>query len=277
MSVTFVVVPQWQGSPSPRAMRQAEGALAIRSDLPASATRDVAVPLEAGDEQGTGIHRFSSLQLVRERLRDVLGELDGPAITIGGDCAVSAAAVAHAADRATADGGGLALVWFDAHPDLNSPESSPSHAFAGMVLRSIIDDGVVAAEHVTLAGARSWDPDEERYAGENAVRSFPRRRPRRSLGPRRGGRLDRGRPRVPAHRPRRARSRQSSTGLLDPEPFGISASALVQAVKALTARLPLAGATLAAFAPASADAAVEDAPTLLRIIGALSQGAGNGR
>src|SRR4051812_40354816 len=97
MAVTFVVVPQWQGSPSSRAMRQAEGAAAIREDLPTSATREVDVPLEAGDDQGTGIARFSSLQLVRERLGDLLDELDGPAITIGGDCAVSATAVAHAA------------------------------------------------------------------------------------------------------------------------------------------------------------------------------------
>ena len=55
------------------------------------------MPLEAGDDQGTGIARFSSLQFVRERLRDVLDDVDGPAITVGGDCAVSAAAIAHAA------------------------------------------------------------------------------------------------------------------------------------------------------------------------------------
>ena len=276
VSVTFVVVPQWQGSPSPRAMRQAEGALAIRADLPAGATRDVAVPLEAGDEQGTGIQRFSSLQLVRERLRDVLGELDGPAITIGGDCGVSAAAIAHAAQVAANEGGGLALVWFDAHPDLNSAESSPSHAFAGMVLRSIIEDGVVAAERVTLAGARNWDPDEERFAGEHAVRAFPAddlADPSALVD----AVVSTGADRLYLHIDLDVLDPGELEGLLDPEPFGVSASALVQAVKALTARLPLAGATLAAFAPASADAAVEDAPTLLRIIGALSRGAGNAR
>ena len=177
---------------------------------------------------------------------------------------------------ATAEGGGLALVWFDAHPDLNSAESSPSHAFAGMVLRSIIDDGVVAAEHVTLAGARSWDPDEERYAGEQAVRSFP---PDDLADPSAfvEAVASTGADRVYLHIDLDVLDPGELEGLLDPEPFGISASALVQAVKALTARLPLAGATLAAFAPASADAAVEDAPTLLRIIGALSKGAGNGR
>ena len=276
MSVTFVVVPQWQGSPSPRAMRQAEGALAIRADLPASATRDVTVPLEAGDEQGTGIHRFSSLQLVRERLHDLLGELDGPAITIGGDCAVSAAAVAHAARQATEAGGGLALVWFDAHPDLNSAQTSPSHAFAGMVLRSIIDDGVVPAGHVTLAGARNWDPEEERFASEHGIRSFPTDD---LVDP--AALVDAvastGADRLYLHIDLDVLDPGELLGLLDPEPFGVSASALVEGIKALTARLPLAGATIAAFAPASADAAVDDAPTLLRIIGALSKGAGNAR
>src|SRR5690606_15739623 len=118
-------------------------------------------------DQGTGIARFSSLQLVRERLTDVLGELDGPAVTVGGDCAVSAAAVAHAARD-----GDIALVWFDAHPDLNSPQTSPSGAFAGMVLSSLIDDETVPAERVFLAGARSWDAGEESYATEAGIRSF---------------------------------------------------------------------------------------------------------
>ncbi|HEY4152956.1 MAG TPA: arginase family protein, partial [Pseudolysinimonas sp.] len=99
MTATFVVVPQWQGSPSSRAMRLAEGAAAIREDLPTGATREVPVPLEAGDDQGTGVARFSSLQLVRERLRDTLGELEDAAVVIGGDCGVSSAAVAHAVDR----------------------------------------------------------------------------------------------------------------------------------------------------------------------------------
>src|SRR4051812_5208731 len=168
MPVTFVVVPQWQGSPSSRAMRQAEGAAAIREDLPSARTREVSVPLEAGDDQGSGIARFSSLQLVRERLTDVLDEVEGPAITVGGDCAVSSAAVAHAAAA-----GDIALIWFDAHPDLNSPATSPSGAFAGMTLRALIDDGVVPASRVFLAGARSWDAGEQAFAAETGIRAFP--------------------------------------------------------------------------------------------------------
>jgi arginase len=267
MAVSFVVVPQWQGSPSSRAMRQAEGAQAIREDLPAASTREVAVPLEAGDDQGTGIARFSSLQLVRERLADVLGEVDGPAVTIGGDCAVSAAAVAHAASR-----GEIVLVWFDAHPDLNSPQTSPSGAFAGMVLRSLIDDGVVPAERVLLAGARSWDPGEEAYTAESGIRSFT---VDDLTDP--AGLVDAvaatGATALYLHIDLDVLDPAEFSGLLDPEPFGLQPAELLAAISALTARLPLAGATIAAYAPASEEGRVDDAPTILRIVGALSRSA----
>jgi arginase len=264
MAVTFVVVPQWQGSPSSRAMRQAEGALAIQEDLPAGATREVSVPLEAGDDQSTGIARFSSLQLVRERLADVLGEIDGPAVTIGGDCAVSAAAVAHAARD-----GDTALVWFDAHPDLNSPETSPSGAFAGMVLHSLVDGGVVPADRVFLAGARSWDPGEEAFADESAIRAFavdeladPAALVKAVAAS--------GAKSVYLHVDLDVLDPAEFSGLLDPEPFGLPVSALVATIKALTKRLPLSGATLAAYAPSSEQGRIDDAPTLLRIVGALA-------
>jgi arginase len=264
MPVSFVVVPQWQGSPSSRAMRLAEGAAAIREDLPSARTTEVAVPLEAGDDQGGRIARFSSLQLVRERLTDALSDLESPAVVVGGDCAVSAAAVAHAARR-----GELALVWFDAHPDLNSPQTSPSGAFAGMVLQSLIEDGAVPAGRVFLAGARSWDPGEEAYATERGIRAF--------------GVADLADPAALAdavaasgasavylHIDLDVLDPAEFSGLLDPEPFGLGPANLVTAIRALTASLPLAGATLASYAPGSEQGRIDDAPTLLRIVGALA-------
>jgi len=44
----------------------------------------------------------------------------------------------------------------------------------------------------------------------------------------------------------------------------------VGAIRALRERFTLAGATIAAYAPASPAETVEDAPTILRIIGALA-------
>jgi arginase len=260
----FVVVPQWQGSPSSRAMRLAEGAEAIRGDLPASSTVTVEVPLEAGDEQGTGIARFGSLELVRERLTAALQAGESPAIVIGGDCAVSAAAVAHVA------GPDLALVWFDAHPDLNTPATSPSGAFAGMVLGSLVGDGTVDPSRVVLAGAREWDAAEEAFVAERGIRALD---------------VDAladadavadavvatGATRVYVHIDLDVLDPAEFDGLLAPIPFGVTATQLVATVRALAARVPLAGATIASFAPESAAHAVDDAPTILRLIASLRE------
>jgi len=264
VTATFVVVPQWQGSPSSRAMRLAEGAAAIREDLPSASTVDVPVPLEAGDEQGTGIARFSSLQLVRERVRDALGEVDDAAVVIGGDCGVSSAAVAHAVDRR----GDLALVWFDAHPDLNSPESSPSGAYAGMVLRSIIDHELVPAGRVLLAGARSWDPGEDAFAAEAGIRSLTVDElsdPKALVD----AVAATGAESVYLHIDLDVLDPSELAGLLDPEPFGLSGAALAATIKALRERFALAGATIAAYAPAGPDDVADDAPAILRVIAAL--------
>jgi arginase len=265
VTATFVVVPQWQGSPSSRAMRLADGAAAIRADLPSTATREVSVPLESGDAQGTGVSRFSSLQLIRERLRDALDDIADTPIVIGGDCGVSSAAVTHAVEKR----GDLALIWFDAHPDLNSPESSPSGAFGGMVLRALVDDGVVPSGRVLLAGERSWDPGEDEFAAAAGIRSFT---------------VDEltdaaalveavaatGAEAVYVHIDLDVLDPGEIAGLLDPEPFGLAASTLVAAIRALRERFALAGATIAAYAPASPAETVDDAPTILRIIGALA-------
>jgi arginase len=64
----------------------------------------------------------------------------------------------------------VAVVWIDAHGDLNTPESSPSGNAWGMPLRMLIDAGDVAPEDVTLLGARSLDPSEEAFIAEAGIR-----------------------------------------------------------------------------------------------------------
>ena len=60
-------------------------------------------------------------------------------------------------------------------------------------------------------------------------------------------------------------------GIGFPEPFGLSPNALVACIRALLERWPLAGAGITEFAPASLADAVEDVPTILRIVGALAK------
>lgn len=266
MTLRFVLVPQWQGSPSPRAMRLVDGVAALQTDLPSAATSTVAVPLESGDEQGTGVARYTSVQLVRERTSVALQDVDGPVVVVGGDCGVSAAGIAVAANRHP----DLAVVWFDAHPDLNSAETSPSGAFAGMVLRSAIDNGDIGADRVLIAGARSWDPGEQAFAAESGVHV---------LSVDELGDPDAlvatvaatGAGAVYVHVDLDVLDPADLGGLLDPEPFGLSTPALIAAIRGLRARFPLAGATLAAYAPTALDTeqAADDAATILRIIAAL--------
>jgi arginase len=274
MSASFVVVPQWQGSGSSRAMRLVDGAEAIRGDLPAASTFSVNVPLEAGDELNTGIARAGSLRLVHERTLAVLAEIDGWAITIGGDCGVSLAAVGHANERT---GGDLAVVWFDAHPDLNSPQSSPSGAFTGMVLRALTGEGVeglvparpVASSHIVLAGVRSTDEGEEDYMAAAGIRR---------LGVDELATPDllleaiaaTGATSVYLHIDVDVLDPAEISGLANPVPFGISAAELSEVIRAVKGRFAVAGASLTGFTPSSPEAAVNDLGTLLRVIGALT-------
>ena len=87
-------------------------------------------------------------------------------LVAGGYCCAHVGAVEALATRV----GRLGIVWFDAHGDLNTPESSPSGNLWGMPLRMLIDSDTVAAEDVALVGARSLDPPEETFIFESGLR-----------------------------------------------------------------------------------------------------------
>jgi arginase len=82
--------------------------------------------------------------------------LPRPALVLGGCCCSHVGAIRGLAERH----GRLAVVWLDAHGDLNTPETSPSGNQWGMPLRMAIDEGSVAAGNVALVGARNLDPPE---------------------------------------------------------------------------------------------------------------------
>ena len=87
-------------------------------------------------------------------------------VVLGGCCCSHVGAVRELTRRH----GRVAVVWLDAHGDLNTPESSPSGNAWGMPLRMLIDAGDVAAEDVTLLGARNLDPPEEVFIEASGVR-----------------------------------------------------------------------------------------------------------
>ena len=87
-------------------------------------------------------------------------------VVLGGCCCAHIGAVEALAARH----GRVAIVWLDAHGDLNTPESSPSGHPWGMPLRTLLDGGTVAAEDVALVGARNLDPPEVDYIAESGLK-----------------------------------------------------------------------------------------------------------
>ena len=87
-------------------------------------------------------------------------------LVLGGCCCSHIGAVEGLANRHDR----VAVVWLDAHGDLNTPESSPSGNPWGMPLRMLIDSGAVAADDVCLVGARDLDQPEEEFIAESGLR-----------------------------------------------------------------------------------------------------------
>jgi arginase len=99
-------------------------------------------------------------------------ELPARPIVLGGCCCSHVGAI----EALSAGEECLAVVWLDAHGDLNTPQTSPSGNTWGMPLRMVIDDGAVLPGNVALIGARNLDPPEVEFiesagvqTGEGAV------------------------------------------------------------------------------------------------------------
>ncbi|WP_271222194.1 GNAT family N-acetyltransferase [Streptosporangium carneum] len=156
-----VEAPQWQGSSSATAHRLEQGASLLAAMVP-DAER-VRVP--------TGPTLTETAARIRAALSRARGRL---VVTAGGDCGVELEPVAAAVRR---HGDRLAVVWFDAHGDLNTPGSSPSGAFHGMVLRALLGDGppgltpvpALRPEQVVLAGVRALDPAERDHVRAEGI------------------------------------------------------------------------------------------------------------
>ena len=86
-------------------------------------------------------------------------------LVLGGCCCAHVGGVEGLAARH----GRVAVVWLDAHGDLNTPETSPSGNAWGMPLRMLFESGAVAPEDAVLVGARNLDPPEEAFIAESRL------------------------------------------------------------------------------------------------------------
>jgi arginase len=101
-------------------------------------------------------------------------------LTLGGDHAIAIGTIAGAARACTK----LGVIWFDTHPDINTPSTSPSGHIHGMPLGVAIGEAVdelpsltglvdrvpmVAPENVCMLGIRDIDPAEAKRIREMGI------------------------------------------------------------------------------------------------------------
>ena len=116
---------------------------------------------------------------LREWVRDALRH-DYTPIVLGGDHSIAIGSIAGAVEAR----GTLGCIWFDAHGDMNTPETTPSGNIHGMPLAvslglghpDLINLGGIhpklKPENVVLVGARSIDRDERRLIHETGIHVF---------------------------------------------------------------------------------------------------------
>ncbi|HEY5350412.1 MAG TPA: arginase [Candidatus Lustribacter sp.] len=93
----------------------------------------------------------------------------GLPIVLGGDHSI---AMGTLAGLTRARGTPPGLVWIDAHPDINSPQSSPSGNVHGMPLWFALERGFARAQTTVQIGLRDVDENEKRLLRESGVRAF---------------------------------------------------------------------------------------------------------
>jgi arginase len=102
---------------------------------------------------------------LEQQSRAVAEQLPRRPLVLGGCCCAHVGAIRGLAERR----GRVAVVWLDAHGDLNTPQTSPSGNAWGMPLRMAIDEGSVRPADVAHVGARSLDPPEVEYMASAGI------------------------------------------------------------------------------------------------------------
>jgi len=182
-----LLLPQWQGYAAGDGPQR--GARAIAAALGEEERRyEVGVqPWHAlrsedgGGEQGgpvLGLCEIAGHAVAALRWLDAAAP--GRLLVIGGDCGSDFAPMAWQSARFGSD---LGVLYLDAHADLNTPASSPSGRFHGMVLRAVLGEGAPAlaalcsrllvAEQIVMAGTRELDVAERDFVGAAGIRPWP--------------------------------------------------------------------------------------------------------
>lgn len=171
-----LIFPQWQGSGKRKYVY--DGAkLICKEMLTGTPYEEVRVSLDDDIKLEKGIWGYRQIIGQLKTACDIITKNSPDKIfLIGGDCGTEVAPVSYLNKKYNGD---LALLWLDAHGDLNSPSTSVSHNFHGMPLRFLLGDGKdsvvglcfssLKPSQVIMAGIRDLDPPEAEFIRKNDI------------------------------------------------------------------------------------------------------------
>lgn len=145
---------------------------------------------EGRDPKDPKARFLSSISHCCERLRDRVRRLleeDRFPLVVGGDHSIAAGTVAGISSHYAARGEEVGLIWFDAHADMNTPETTISGNIHGMPLACCLGHGapalveladrvpMVAPEKAVLIGIRDVDDKERELVRSSGIRAYSMR------------------------------------------------------------------------------------------------------
>ncbi len=164
-----ILFPQWQGG---GILATYEGAKSLEKNYLEGLDYET-VPVEMEEELTVknNIKGYEPIMRQMKKYSDLVQERRPNTIfTMGGGDDVDILPPAYMNDLLDGD---MTVAFFDAHGDLNSPDSSPSKNLHGMPLRAMLgetDKGildlmgrVLKPEQIVMIGTRDCDPPEEQY------------------------------------------------------------------------------------------------------------------
>lgn len=113
-----------------------------------------------------------AIRAVCNELADIIAQViheGGVPLVLGGDHSIAIGTLAGLArTRKTPN----SVLWFDAHADINTPETSPSGNVHGMPIALALLDGSIVPERTVLVGLRDVDAGEKRAIRDRGVHAY---------------------------------------------------------------------------------------------------------
>jgi arginase len=154
-------------------------------------TGDIDVMIAETQKVGTTKLRYkapilAACEELRLKVEQSLAEGRMP-LVLGGDHSIAIGSVAGSSNHFARQGENIGLIWFDAHGDANTPETTPSGNIHGMSLAVALGLGdsdfvnlggrspKVQASNTVLIGARDLDPGERTTLKKSGVTVYTMR------------------------------------------------------------------------------------------------------